>query len=488
MRFSAKRTTALLISLSLVILLMQAPLRAQSGGSLDLRSNVIAGGGNTSTGSGNLQISGTVGQPAAGTLTSGGSITQRGGFWAAILGVPTPTPTPSPGAGTLQFSAANFNGNEGCAGATITITRTNGSTGAVTVDFDTSDSTATQLRDYSIASATITFADAEISKNVEVLLTKDAYFEGNETLNLTLSNPTGGAVLGAQTSATLTIIDDSSVPLSSQPIDDASTFVCQHYHDFLARTPDGGGAAFWTSLITQCGSDQTCIRNKRIDVSNAFFYELEFQQTGAYVFRLYRAAFGNNQPFPNPDNSNQTEARKLPGYNVFAHDRARVVGGSSLAQGQLDLANAFVQRPQFLSKYPAGLDGPGFVDAVLATVNNELGVDLAGQRTALIALFNSSGRGAVLYRLADDNAGSNPINNRAFIDEEYNRAFVATQYFGYLRRDADIGGFLFWLSQVNGAPLRDTSKQHAMVCAFITSTEYQQRFSAIATHSNGECP
>jgi hypothetical protein len=93
----------------------------------------------------------------------------------------------------------------------------------------------------------------------------------------------------------------------------------------------------------------------------------------------------------------------------------------------------------------------------------------------------------VLYRLADDNAQTNPINNRALIDAEYDRAFVATQYFGYLRRDADIGRFLFWLGQVSNAPLRDVSKQHAMVCSFITSTEYQQRFGTAVTHSNGDC-
>jgi hypothetical protein len=113
---------------------------------------------------------------------------------------------------------------------------------------------------------------------------------------------------------------------------------------------------------------------------------------------------------------------------------------------------------------------------------------LTSQRTALIDLFNSGGRGAVQYRLADDNVSTNPINNRSFIDAEYNRAFVATQYFGYLRRDSDIGGFLFWLSQVDSGPLRDVAKQHAMVCSFITSTEYQQRFSSVVTHSNAECP
>ena len=274
--------------------------------------------------------------------------------------------------------------------------------------------------------------------------------------------------------------------LEFNPIDDANLFVGQHYHDFLSRQADPGGQQFWTGVITACGNDAGCVRDKRVDVSNAFYFELEFQQTGAYVYRLYRAAYGNTQPFPNPDNSNATEANKLPGYLVFARDRARVVGGANLAQGQQDLANLFVQRPEFLAKYPANLDGSSFIDAVLNTIKNDLGVDLTAQKPGLLTLFNSGGRGAVLYRLADDNVQTNPINNRAFIDAEYNRAFVATQYFGYLRRDSDIGGFLFWLGQVNGAPLRDVPKQHAMVCSFITSAEYQQRFSSVVTHSNAD--
>ncbi len=165
------------------------------------------------------------------------------------------------------------------------------------------------------------------------------------------------------------------------------------------------------------------------------------------------------------------------------------MGGADLAQAQLSLANAFVQRPSFLTKYPASLaTADQFVDAVLATIQSDLGVNLSSQRTALINLYNSGGgRGPVIYRLADDNA-QNPINNRLLIDAEYNRAFVATQYFGYLRRDADLGGINFWLGQVNGAPLRDVNKQHAMVCSFITSAEYQLRFSPVAPHSNSECP
>ncbi|HXD29492.1 MAG TPA: CHRD domain-containing protein, partial [Pyrinomonadaceae bacterium] len=283
--------------------------------------------------------------------------------------------------------------------------------------------------------------------------------------------------------------------LQWNPAEEADFFVRQAYFDFLSRVPDAGGFAFWQNEITQCQSDVQCLRNKRVDVSNAFFYEQEFQQTAAYVLRLYRAAYGNNQPFPNPNaNANfPNEEKKLPSYAVFVADRARVIGGANLAQKQLDLANLFVTRAEFTTKYPASLaTADQFVDAVLATLQSDLGVNLMSQRTNLINLYNaqsgqSAGRGAVMYRLADDNA-ANPIANQPFIDAEYNRTFVLGQYFGYLRRNPDIPGFIFWLGQVNGAALRDVPRQHAMVCSFITSAEYQFRFGPVASRNNNECP
>jgi len=324
-----------------------------------------------------------------------------------------------------------------------------------------------------------------------VPISDDLYVESPETIGLALANQSPGDSIGSPNPVTVTIVDNDNSPPVSNPLDnsDARFFVRQHYSDFLNRTPDNSGYDYWSGQITQCGNNASCRRIKFTDVSNAFYFEQEFQQTGSYVYRLYRAAFGNNQPFPNPnpDPAHPGEERKFPLYTTFMRDRAQVRGGSQLAQLQLDLANAFVQRAEFIAKYPANLTASAFVDALLATISTDIGVGLTSQRTALISLFNSGGRGAVLYRLADDNLATNPINNRALIDAEYNRAFVFTQYAGYLRRNPDMAGLLFWLGQVNSAPLRDVAKQHAMVCSFITSAEYQVRFSSVVTRNNSEC-
>jgi hypothetical protein len=390
---------------------------------------------------------------------------------------------------SVQFSGANYSVSEDGISATISVTRTGDTSGPARADFATSDLSAQQLTDYTVAAGTLTFAAGETTKAFTVLVCDDFYVEGSEQLSLSLSNVTG-ATLGTPGSALLTIIDNDSSAPATNPLDTAQFFVRQQYADFLSRVPDQGGFDFWTNQITECGADQACINARRIRVSDAFFFEPEFQQTGAYVFRLYRAAYGNSQPFPNPDVDPNFpgESLKLPSYAVFVRDRAAVVGGADLALAQLALANDFVQRPAFQARYSPSFTGPQFVAILLNNIQVASGASLLSQTQALINLYDQSGPSAVLYRLADDNVSSNPINNRAYIDAEYNRAFVATQYFGYLRRDADIGGFLFWLNQVNRFALRDLAIQHAMACSFITSIEYQQRFSSIVTHTNQECP
>jgi hypothetical protein len=118
--------------------------------------------------------------------------------------------------GTLQFSAANYNDSETNADhtATITVTRTGGSDGAVGVSYGTSNGTATLAdNDYATSTGTLSWADGDsTSQTFTVTVKGDTTYEADETVNLTLSAPTGGASLGSPNPATLTITNDDAAP------------------------------------------------------------------------------------------------------------------------------------------------------------------------------------------------------------------------------------------------------------------------------------
>ena len=72
--------------------------------------------------------------------------------------------------------------------------------------------------------------------------------------------------------------------------------------------------------------------------------------------------------------------------------------------------------------------------------------------------------------------------NSTLAQQEFNRAFVLMQYFGYLRRNPndppeptlDFQGYIFWLNKLNS--FNGNFVQAEMVKAFLNSTEYRQRF------------
>ena len=75
--------------------------------------------------------------------------------------------------------------------------------GTVTVDYATSDGTATVGEDYTETRGTLSFAAGETSKTVSVPVLDDAHDEGDETLTLTLSNPSGAYLEDATATGTI---------------------------------------------------------------------------------------------------------------------------------------------------------------------------------------------------------------------------------------------------------------------------------------------
>jgi uncharacterized delta-60 repeat protein len=111
--------------------------------------------------------------------------------------------------GTLQFSQPNYNVWESAGQATVTVTRTAGMGGLVQVNYATSDNTAISGIDYTPTTGVLTLAPGIIAASFTVPILDDGVIGGvNKTINLTLSSPTSGALLGSQSKATITILDD----------------------------------------------------------------------------------------------------------------------------------------------------------------------------------------------------------------------------------------------------------------------------------------
>jgi parallel beta-helix repeat protein len=128
----------------------------------------------------------------------------------------------------LQFSKANYSVKENKNTVTITATRTDGSSGAVSVDYATSDETATAGSDYTETSGTLNWADGDASKKTfTVDIIDDSEVEGDETLILSLGNATGGAGLGEPDTAVLTITDDDSTTFNCKSVTEIPKKECK---------------------------------------------------------------------------------------------------------------------------------------------------------------------------------------------------------------------------------------------------------------------
>jgi YD repeat-containing protein len=127
----------------------------------------------------------------------------------------------------VKFSASSYTIGEAGTSATITVEIDTNPSQNSSIDYSSSNGTATAGSDYTSTSGTLTFTQfGPLSQTFTVSITNDLVIENNETVNLTLSNPTGDLTLGSPSTATLTINDNDltgvteyTVPTSnSQPL------------------------------------------------------------------------------------------------------------------------------------------------------------------------------------------------------------------------------------------------------------------------------
>jgi hypothetical protein len=371
----------------------------------------------------------------------------------------------------LQFSQAAYQFSEGAGHAVAVITRTGDNAFSVTVKFETVDDpaavpcvtangTAYARCDYATTIDTLTFAPGEVSKEINIPLINDAHVEGNETVQLRLGDVSGVAALGAQSTATL-MITDNDTTAGANPIDTTPFFVRIHYLDFLSREPEPSEP--WTAILNGCPNVNNDPRCDRITVSHGFFGAPEFRLKGFFVYLFYRVAFN-----------------RRPEYAEISPDMRSVTGQTSADTFARRAAfpAAFVQRPEFRTAYDS-LSNTAYVNALLDRYglqqittpdpqNPEGVAKVTLTRADLINRLGATG-GQALTRAQVLRA---IVESDEVIAREYNGAFVAMQYYGYLRRTPEEAGYQDWLRVIN----QDPNNVRVMVNGFMNSREYRLRF------------
>lgn len=286
------------------------------------------------------------------------------------------------------------------------------------------------------------------------LVVADSAKFGNYTLRLRSDSGEIAFLSGALA------VDPNTDYVELNPLENNNFFVRQQYLDFLFREPDAAGFASWLNVLSRCDANFSpdC---DRITVSSAFFRSQEFQLKGFFIYRFYRLAF-NRQP---------TYAEIIPDMRVVTGQTAEEVYTKRAAY-----TTSFVTRAEFRAGYD-NLPNSAYVDTLLARyglsaintidpANPDTGAQVILRRDDLVNRLNSNSpntRAQILRAI---------VESQEVASREFNPGFVAMQYFGYLKRDAEPAGFNAWLNYLNTHP----GDFRTMVNGFANSNEYRSRF------------
>jgi hypothetical protein len=119
---------------------------------------------------------------------------------------------PPPPTAQIQFDPTSYTVDESSPTATIRVTRTVDFSGTSSVEYLSTDGTATAGQDYVAVSGKLTFSPGDTVKTFEVPIINDRVPEGSETVNLNLRNPSGANLPPAGDHALLTITEQNPPP------------------------------------------------------------------------------------------------------------------------------------------------------------------------------------------------------------------------------------------------------------------------------------
>ena len=114
--------------------------------------------------------------------------------------------------GSARFSSLAYGALEDAGSVVIPVRRVGGSRGVLTVNYSTSNLSATAGQDYTAVSGVLTFAEGEAEKTISIPVAADALDEPEEFVRLKLINATDPEAIGSPGTALLSI-NDNNTPL-----------------------------------------------------------------------------------------------------------------------------------------------------------------------------------------------------------------------------------------------------------------------------------
>lgn len=150
------------------------------------------------------------------TWASGASGSYIATSTAESLSSPYQTITLAASQRSIGFNASTGSGLESVTATSIRLELSASGLSDATVDYAISAGSATGAgTDYTLASGTATITAGDTSTTISIVIVNDSIYEGDETLTIQLSNPTGGAALGTTEYVyTITDNDTAGVTLS----------------------------------------------------------------------------------------------------------------------------------------------------------------------------------------------------------------------------------------------------------------------------------
>ena len=405
-------------------------------------------------------------------------------------------------AGTLQFNTTYVGQFENDGNFTLNVTRTNGSVGTVTVNYATADGSATTPSDYTSTSGTLIFNDGETSKSISIPIIDDNVPEGSQAFTISLSNPTGGAVLGNIFKTQLSIQDNDYPTVSIDDVTQAEGNNGTTAFTFTITSsdvmPNDVSAAYATA-------DGTALAGSDYQTTSGTITIPAGQKTATVTILVKgdTTAEADKTFFVNLSNPGNAVVGKAKGTGTILNDDGQVQatfefsqinydtpedlgaltvtvtrGGDVSSASSVDYTTkdgSATQKADF--EYAAGTlaFAPGETSKTIQLLINE-DMHTEGNEGFSIALSNPAGavlglQSTATVTLKDDS----PETSMSPLDEA--QTFVHMQYHDFLNREPDPNGLAFWTNQITACgndPQCIEEKRINVSAAFFLSIEFQE--------------